>query len=143
MILEKLTYFWIFQTFIYIVLQSWRNRGIGHVRLMLTEILIALWLSYFQRLDIILAKRLESYTEFRRMIAVRAKYFFIVLLANRQYTGKMSFNHKNETLEMTVSWYQLVAGTAWILPFTFCFDILLIYISKFLTCCYSNLILHF
>ncbi|XP_060559553.1 structural maintenance of chromosomes protein 6-like isoform X2 [Ruditapes philippinarum] len=57
---------------------------------------------FIERLDLILSKRHESYTEFRRMIAVRAKYFFIVLLDSRQYTGKMSFNHKNETLEMTV-----------------------------------------
>ena len=37
------------------------------------------------------------------MIAVRAKYFFVVLLENRQYTGRMTFNHKKETLEMFVS----------------------------------------
>ena len=58
---------------------------------------------YFQRLEAVVTQRLQQYTEFRRMIAVRAKYFFVVLLSNRQYTGKMTFNHKDETLEMFVS----------------------------------------
>ena len=57
----------------------------------------------FQRLDAVVSHRLQQFTEFRRMIALRAKYFFVVLLENRQYTGKMTFNHKNETLEMFVS----------------------------------------
>lgn len=48
-------------------------------------------------------QRQQQYYEFRRFIAMRAKYFFIVLLSNRQYTGKMMFSHPKETLEMSVS----------------------------------------
>ena len=58
---------------------------------------------YFQRLEGVMIQRQQQYYEFRRFIAMRAKYFFIVLLSNRQYNGKMMFNHPKETLEMSVS----------------------------------------
>jgi hypothetical protein len=51
----------------------------------------------------VMKHRQQQYFEFRKIIAMRAKYFFIVLLSNRNYTGKMSFNHSKETLEMNVS----------------------------------------
>ncbi|KAK3091708.1 hypothetical protein FSP39_022054 [Pinctada imbricata] len=50
----------------------------------------------------VMVHRQQQYSELRRLIAMRAKYFFIVLLANRNYTGKMKFNHLKETLEMSV-----------------------------------------
>lgn len=57
----------------------------------------------FQQLENVMVHRQHQYSEFRKMIAMRAKYFFIVLLNNREYTGKMTFNHPKETLEMAVS----------------------------------------
>lgn len=57
----------------------------------------------FQHLEKVMIHRQQQYSEFRKLIAMRAKYFFIVLLSNRNYTGKMSFNHSKETLEMNVS----------------------------------------
>ncbi|XP_052075729.1 structural maintenance of chromosomes protein 6-like isoform X4 [Mytilus californianus] len=54
------------------------------------------------RLEKVMIQRQQQYYEFRRFIAMRAKYFFIVLLSNRQYTGKMMFSHPKETLEMSV-----------------------------------------
>ncbi|KAK3085167.1 hypothetical protein FSP39_025362 [Pinctada imbricata] len=57
------------------------------------------FLSHLQR---VMVHRQQQYSELRRLIAMRAKYFFIVLLANRNYTGKMKFNHVKETLEMSV-----------------------------------------
>lgn len=50
-----------------------------------------------------MTQREQQYYEFRRFIAMRAKYFFIVLLSNRQYNGKIMFCHPKETLEMSVS----------------------------------------
>lgn len=57
----------------------------------------------FQHMEKVMKHRQQQYFEFRKIIAMRAKYFFIVLLNNRNYTGKMSFNHSKETLEMNVS----------------------------------------
>lgn len=58
--------------------------------------------SFIQHLEKVMIHRQQQYSEFRKLIAMRAKYFFIVLLSNRNYTGKMSFNHSKETLEMNV-----------------------------------------
>ncbi|XP_061192565.1 structural maintenance of chromosomes protein 6-like isoform X2 [Saccostrea echinata] len=57
---------------------------------------------FIQHLEKVMNQRQQQYSEFRKLIAMRAKYFFIVLLSNRNYTGKMSFNHSKETLEMNV-----------------------------------------
>ncbi|KAK3592068.1 hypothetical protein CHS0354_019324 [Potamilus streckersoni] len=54
------------------------------------------------KLDEVVTHRLHHYSEFRKMIAMRARYHFIVLLSNQHYTGKMKFNHEEKTLEMTV-----------------------------------------
>ena len=48
-------------------------------------------------------QRQAQYTVFRQMIAVRAKYFFIMMLTNRHYIGKMQFDHKREMLNLSVS----------------------------------------
>ena len=37
------------------------------------------------------------------MIGLRVKYFFLILLNNRGYTGKISFDHQREVLELSVS----------------------------------------
>ncbi|XP_063412399.1 structural maintenance of chromosomes protein 6-like isoform X3 [Mytilus trossulus] len=58
--------------------------------------------TFIERLEKVMIQRQQQYYEFRRFIAMRAKYFFIVLLSNRQYTGKMMFSHPKETLEMSV-----------------------------------------
>ena len=61
------------------------------------------FLMYSQKLDTVMGHRKKQYAEFRRLIAMRAKYFFIVLLGNRQYRGKMTFSHPKETLDIAVS----------------------------------------
>ena len=48
--------------------------------------------------------RQMQYFEFRKMIAVRVKCYFILMLSNRNYTGKLAFNHHKEMLTMSVSW---------------------------------------
>ncbi|KAL5021926.1 hypothetical protein ScPMuIL_001081, partial [Solemya velum] len=55
---------------------------------------------FIAQLENVMLHRQHQYSEFRKLIAMRAKYFFIVLLNNREYTGKMTFNHPKETLEM-------------------------------------------
>lgn len=65
----------------------------------------------FQQLEKVMIHRQQQYSEFRKLIAMRAKYFFIVLLSNRNYTGKMSFNHSKETLEMNVSLVWMIFQT--------------------------------
>ena len=56
----------------------------------------------FQSLEKVMTRRNQAYTEFKRMIALRTKYFFIVMLSHRQYIGRMNFNHKTQSLEMWV-----------------------------------------
>jgi hypothetical protein len=40
--------------------------------------------------------------EFKRSIALRTKYFFVVMLTHRNYTGAMKFDHQQQTLDMWV-----------------------------------------
>ncbi|KAJ8356926.1 hypothetical protein SKAU_G00197200 [Synaphobranchus kaupii] len=42
------------------------------------------------------------YTELRMYLSVRCKYYFDSMLSQRGYTGKMTFDHKNETLAISV-----------------------------------------
>lgn len=58
---------------------------------------------FFQTLEEVMKLRDRQYFDFRRMIAIRAKYFFIMMLNNRQYTGKIQFDHKKEILNLAVS----------------------------------------
>ena len=59
----------------------------------------------FQKLDQVMCERKVAFVNFQRMIAVRAKFFFITMLSSRQYNGRMDFDHKNEQLTMFVSEY--------------------------------------
>ncbi|XP_052775286.1 structural maintenance of chromosomes protein 6-like isoform X1 [Mya arenaria] len=58
--------------------------------------------TFCERLDNAVGRRLTRYSEFRRLIALRTKFFFASFLNNRAYTGKMTFNHKDGSLEMIV-----------------------------------------
>ncbi|XP_060083255.1 structural maintenance of chromosomes protein 6-like [Ylistrum balloti] len=57
---------------------------------------------FMDRLEKVMVQRQQQYSEFRKSIAFRAKHFFIILLSNRKYNGKMTFNHPKETLEISV-----------------------------------------
>lgn len=49
-----------------------------------------------------------------RFLSARCKYYFDSMLAQRGYTGSMTFDHKNETLSITVrSWLSHVASRNW------------------------------
>ncbi|KAK7485360.1 hypothetical protein BaRGS_00023459 [Batillaria attramentaria] len=58
---------------------------------------------FIDNLAKVMAHREEAYSKFQRMIALRTKYYFIVMLSHRKYLGKMTFNHAARSLEMWVS----------------------------------------
>ncbi|MBN3310633.1 SMC6 protein, partial [Amia calva] len=67
---------------------------------------IALQVKNLKRFISLLGKimndRHKAYTEMRMYLSVRCKYYFDSLLSQRGYSGKMSFDHKNETLSIAV-----------------------------------------
>uniref|UniRef100_H2MFQ8 Structural maintenance of chromosomes protein 6 n=2 Tax=Oryzias latipes TaxID=8090 RepID=H2MFQ8_ORYLA len=58
--------------------------------------------SFIYSLTSVMNKRLQAYTEFRKFFSARCKYYFNSMLAQRGYSGSMIFDHKNETLSITV-----------------------------------------
>ncbi|XP_069462028.1 structural maintenance of chromosomes protein 6 [Ambystoma mexicanum] len=57
---------------------------------------------FIKLLDEIMSQRYKTYQQFRRCLTVRCKFYFDSLLSQRAYSGKISFDHKNETLSITV-----------------------------------------
>ncbi|XP_029352110.1 structural maintenance of chromosomes protein 6 [Echeneis naucrates] len=58
--------------------------------------------TFIKSLDSVMNDRLQVYAELRRFLSARCKYYFDSMLAQRGYTGSMNFDHKNETLSITV-----------------------------------------
>uniref|UniRef100_A0A8P4K059 Structural maintenance of chromosomes protein 6 n=1 Tax=Dicentrarchus labrax TaxID=13489 RepID=A0A8P4K059_DICLA len=58
--------------------------------------------SFIRSLDSVMNHRLQVYAELRRFLSARCKYYFDSMLAQRGYTGSMTFDHKNETLSISV-----------------------------------------
>ncbi|XP_034044240.1 LOW QUALITY PROTEIN: structural maintenance of chromosomes protein 6-like [Thalassophryne amazonica] len=54
------------------------------------------------KLDSVMTHRLQVYADLRRLLSVRCKYYFNNMLGQRGYTGKMIFDHKSETLTISV-----------------------------------------
>nr|XP_057912174.1 structural maintenance of chromosomes protein 6-like [Doryrhamphus excisus]XP_057912175.1 structural maintenance of chromosomes protein 6-like [Doryrhamphus excisus]XP_057912176.1 structural maintenance of chromosomes protein 6-like [Doryrhamphus excisus] len=57
---------------------------------------------FINSLDTVMKKRLQAYTELRRSLTARCKCYFDSMLAQRGYMGSMTFDHKNETLSISV-----------------------------------------
>ncbi|XP_053315350.1 structural maintenance of chromosomes protein 6 [Spea bombifrons] len=57
---------------------------------------------FVKLLDDIMAQRYKTYQLFRRCLTLRCKFYFDSLLSQRAYSGKICFDHKNETLSITV-----------------------------------------
>ncbi|XP_054617477.1 structural maintenance of chromosomes protein 6-like isoform X2 [Dunckerocampus dactyliophorus] len=57
---------------------------------------------FIKSLDRVMSKRRQAYTELRRSLTARCKCYFDSMLAQRGYTGSMTFDHKNETLSISV-----------------------------------------
>uniref|UniRef100_A0AAQ6AHZ0 Structural maintenance of chromosomes protein 6 n=1 Tax=Amphiprion ocellaris TaxID=80972 RepID=A0AAQ6AHZ0_AMPOC len=64
--------------------------------------------SFIKSLDSVMNHRLQVYAELRRQVvnlqflSARCKYYFDSMLAQRGYSGSMTFDHKNETLSISV-----------------------------------------
>ncbi|KAM3603130.1 uncharacterized protein V6R79_017017 [Siganus canaliculatus] len=58
--------------------------------------------SFIKRLDSVMNHRLQVYADLRRFLSARCKYYFDSMLAQRGYSGSMTFDHKNETLSIAV-----------------------------------------
>lgn len=58
--------------------------------------------SFISSLDNVMNHRLQVYAKLRRFLSARCKYYFDSMLAQRGYTGSMTFDHKNETLSISV-----------------------------------------
>lgn len=57
---------------------------------------------FIKLLEEIMTHRYKTYQQFRRCLTLRCKLYFDNLLSQRAYCGKMNFDHKNETLSITV-----------------------------------------
>jgi len=58
---------------------------------------------YSKRLRLVMEQRAKAFVNYRHFIAIRAKYFFQMMLSQRGYSGKMTFNHGNESLGLEVN----------------------------------------
>ncbi|CAL1548056.1 unnamed protein product [Lymnaea stagnalis] len=58
---------------------------------------------YIKKLEEVLAKRDIAYQKMRKLIANRAKYFFLIQMSQRSFTGTMNFDFNKETLEICVN----------------------------------------
>ncbi|XP_059153148.1 structural maintenance of chromosomes protein 6-like [Physella acuta] len=59
--------------------------------------------AYIDKLDEVMVKREIAYQRMRKLIASRAKYYFLIQMAQRSFTGKMNFDFTKETLEIVVN----------------------------------------
>ncbi|XP_014703547.1 structural maintenance of chromosomes protein 6 [Equus asinus] len=57
---------------------------------------------FIKLLEEIMTHRYKTYQQFRRCLTLRCKLYFDNLLSQRAYCGKMNFDHKNETLSISV-----------------------------------------
>uniref|UniRef100_A0A8C1PPV2 Structural maintenance of chromosomes protein 6 n=1 Tax=Cyprinus carpio TaxID=7962 RepID=A0A8C1PPV2_CYPCA len=58
--------------------------------------------AFIRQLSEIMNSRHNVYSELRMYLSVRCKYYFDSMLSQRGYIGKMTFDHKNETLSISV-----------------------------------------
>ncbi|XP_006880787.1 PREDICTED: structural maintenance of chromosomes protein 6 [Elephantulus edwardii] len=57
---------------------------------------------FIKLLEKIMIHRCKTYQQFRRCLTLRCKLYFDNLLSQRAYCGKMNFDHKSETLSISV-----------------------------------------
>ncbi|XP_047244065.1 structural maintenance of chromosomes protein 6-like isoform X2 [Girardinichthys multiradiatus] len=58
--------------------------------------------NFIRSLDNVMTYRLQVYADLRKFLSARCKYYFNSMLAQRGYSGSMTFDHKNETLTISV-----------------------------------------
>ncbi|BFY99906.1 hypothetical protein BsWGS_02945 [Bradybaena similaris] len=59
--------------------------------------------NYIERLTDVMEKRQMAYLTMRKNIANRTKYFFLIQMFQRSFTGKMKFDFEKQTLEILVN----------------------------------------
>ncbi|XP_041831050.1 structural maintenance of chromosomes protein 6-like isoform X2 [Melanotaenia boesemani] len=62
--------------------------------------------SFIKNLNSVINERVKVYAELRRSLSTRCKYYFYTMLTQRGCSGSMIFNHKNETLSISVQPFQ-------------------------------------
>ncbi|XP_077988309.1 structural maintenance of chromosomes protein 6-like isoform X2 [Glandiceps talaboti] len=55
-----------------------------------------------KKFDEMLIERRNAYLQFRQSIALRAKWYFITMLSQRGFLGKMKFSHRDQLLDLSV-----------------------------------------
>ncbi|XP_037112816.1 structural maintenance of chromosomes protein 6 [Syngnathus acus] len=58
--------------------------------------------TFIKSLDRVMNQRLKVFGDLRSYLSARCIYYFSVMLSQRGYTGTMNFDHKNETLVISV-----------------------------------------
>lgn len=58
---------------------------------------------YSKRLKAVMEQRAKAFVSYRHYIAVRAKFFFQMMLSQRGYNGRMVFDHGSESLGLQVN----------------------------------------
>lgn len=58
---------------------------------------------YNRRLKAVMEQRAKAFINYRHFIAIRAKFFFTMMLSQRGYSGKMAFDHGSESLSLQVN----------------------------------------
>jgi len=56
----------------------------------------------FARLEKALEERIQKWSDYRQLIAIRAKHNFVLSLSSRGYSGKMKFDHEKRELKLHV-----------------------------------------
>lgn len=59
-------------------------------------------LRHLQRLKAVMEQRAKAFVNYRHYIALRAKFYFQMMLSQRGYNGKMVFDHDGEGLKLQV-----------------------------------------
>ncbi|XP_038056930.1 structural maintenance of chromosomes protein 6-like [Patiria miniata] len=63
---------------------------------------LTMFRKFIEKLDKLLELRKSTFLVVRRHIALRTKFFFIMTLSKRGYNGKITFNHRDGELHITV-----------------------------------------
>ncbi|RUS90138.1 hypothetical protein EGW08_002105 [Elysia chlorotica] len=59
--------------------------------------------NFLEKLEEVMQKRQIAYTKMRKTIANRTKYYFLMQMYHRAFTGKMNFDFDKETLDILVN----------------------------------------
>lgn len=58
--------------------------------------------NFTEKLNSVMVERKQAYSKFRQQLSLRVRYLFITALSQRNYSGKIDFDHKKESLEIKI-----------------------------------------